>query len=127
MNAGAHLLIGAGLGLAAAHYTGAEPVTAGLIVLAAAVGAVAPDIDHPGSFISRRLWPLRFLVFWLPHRGVTHSMLAVLLVAVGGWELSPVYGGMFAAGWLSHILADMLTPSGVPLLWPVRRRFRLVP
>ncbi|WP_324649077.1 metal-dependent hydrolase [Escherichia albertii] len=28
-------------------------------------------------------------------------------------------------GYLSHILADMLTPAGVPLLWPCRWRFRL--
>ncbi len=27
-------------------------------------------------------------------------------------------------GYLSHILADMLTPAGVPLLWPCRWRFR---
>ncbi|SPW32689.1 Inner membrane protein ydjM [Edwardsiella tarda] len=28
-------------------------------------------------------------------------------------------------GYLSHLLADMLTPAGVPLLWPIRWRFRL--
>lgn len=28
-------------------------------------------------------------------------------------------------GYLSHILADMITPAGVPLLWPCRWRFRL--
>jgi len=28
-------------------------------------------------------------------------------------------------GYLSHIVADMLTPAGVPLLWPCRWRFRL--
>ncbi len=34
------------------------------------------------------------------------------------------YRGM-VLGYLSHILADMLTPAGVPLLWPCRWRFRL--
>lgn len=28
-------------------------------------------------------------------------------------------------GYLSHIMADMLTSAGVPLLWPCRWRFRL--
>ncbi|MCC3264345.1 metal-dependent hydrolase, partial [Paenibacillus polymyxa] len=28
-------------------------------------------------------------------------------------------------GYFSHLLADMLTPAGVPLLWPCRWRFRL--
>lgn len=28
-------------------------------------------------------------------------------------------------GYLSHLLADMLTPSGIPLFWPYRKRFRI--
>ena len=32
---------------------------------------------------------------------------------------------LMVLGYLSHILADMLTPAGVPLLWPCRWRFRL--
>ena len=53
-------------------------------------------------------------------------MLAVLgglflLGAMGlGWVVAPVM-----VGYLSHLLADGLTPSGVPLLWPMKRRFTL--
>ena len=39
-------------------------------------------------------------------------------VPVGGWFTVAVAGGM-----LVHVVGDMLTPDGVPLLWPLRRRF----
>lgn len=29
------------------------------------------------------------------------------------------------AGYISHILADILNPAGVPLLWPIKKRFRV--
>jgi inner membrane protein len=32
-----------------------------------------------------------------------------------------------AAGWCSHIILDALTVAGVPLFWPVRFKFSLLP
>ena len=51
---------------------------------------------------------------------------AYTLLFKGSGELVPADAiqGM-VLGYLSHILADMLTPAGVPLLWPCRWRFRL--
>lgn len=40
-------------------------------------------------------------------------------LAPGAWEWLPV--GVVAGCWL-HTLGDMLTPGGVPLLWPSRQR-----
>lgn len=73
----------------------------------------------------------------LEHRGITHTLL--FLVAVTGvlagvslavadrFGTDPVLTGgigaivgIVAIG--SHLLADALTPSGVPLLWPVSSR-----
>jgi inner membrane protein len=66
------------------------------------------------------------------HRGFTHSLLAI---AAGLWlfqinlpQSSPIPPDVLQGltlGYLSHIVADMLTPAGVPLLWPCRWRFRL--
>lgn len=57
--------------------------------------------------------------------GFTHSLLAVFglltlfyLKVPESWIVpADAIQGM-VLGYLSHILADMLTPAGVPLLWP---------
>ena len=66
-------------------------------------------------------WPLASLV---GHRGVTHSLIAVaacggLAVTIGAAVLPLVIG------YLSHLLADGLTNSGVPLMYPRKDRFSL--
>ncbi len=122
---GSHLVVGLACwaGAAAAWHLPADPVTLGLVLL----GAVLPDIDHPSSWIGRRLWfvsrPLALLV---GHRGLTHSALAVVagivvlrLAGLGGWQAPLV------VGYLSHLAADLVTVGGIPLLWPWRRRFGL--
>lgn len=100
--------------------------------MTAAVGAMLPDLDHPESALGRRLVLISVpLSACVGHRGVTHSLLAVamllsVLVAVSTlpayihlqWLIAPLI-----IGYLSHILGDGLTPSGVPLLWPNKRRF----
>lgn len=92
----------------------------------AAIASLLPDIDHPNSWMGRRLPFLsRPLAAIFGHRGLTHSLLAVALLlglgfyGLGGWAAPLV------VGYLSHIAADGLTPQGVPLLWPSRRRFSL--
>lgn len=101
--------------------------------LVAAAAGLAPDLDTPQSWAGGRLKivsvPLGAI---FGHRGITHSILAVglclwgavSLVGHGGsWEnyiLAP-----FAVGYISHIFADMLNPSGVPLFWPLHKHFRV--
>ena len=159
-------------------------IAAGLIV----GGSIAVDIDHPDSFVSRRL-PLRMLRQTLPlllmiaaavvglsmaygrnteaelvrvshlplfrwtlavtgfaimlmvtarlvstavrHRGPLHSLLfclGVSLLAIGGalWASGDLggwwQGAAFGFGWGAHLAGDMLTPGGVPLLWPFSSR-----
>lgn len=72
----------------------------------------------------------------LPHRGVTHSLLTCLLLT-GGLTLLlaalpawPTRGLplAFLVGYVSHLAADGVTKTGVPLLLPLaRRRFHLLP
>nr|WP_283102333.1 metal-dependent hydrolase [Haloplanus sp. XH21] len=85
--------------------------------------AMLPDYDHRIPFLS--------------HRGVTHTLAFALLVGAAGagvgYGLTAAAGGGrttlvafgFAIGTLTvlaHLLADALTPAGVPLLWPLSGR-----
>lgn len=103
-----------------------------LLVPVALASALLPDLDHPNSLLGRRLpWISGPLSCLFGHRGFTHSLLAV---GAGIWGLAQVQApGMISGavkdalivGYLSHLLGDWLTPAGIPLFWPLRRRFRL--
>ena len=89
----------------------------------AVFGALLPDIDHPQSWVGRRTRPVSTaLAAALGHRGITHSALAVAFLVVlllhGGLRQSSV--AALAVGYLSHLAADMLTPRGLRLAWPLR-------
>ncbi len=103
------------------------------IIPGALLTALLPDIDHPKSVLGQRLkWLSSPIARLFGHRGFTHSLLAIaagiLFIQTRlppDWPIpTDAYHAMIV-GYLSHILADMLTPSGVPLLWPCRWRFRL--
>lgn len=97
----------------------------------AAVIALAPDIDTKGSMASKALGPVTGALSWLirslfgGHRKITHSILGWVLIVAGAFALSkfahfPLWvEAALAAGWASHILSDMLTREGCPLLWPL--------
>ncbi len=67
------------------------------------------------------------------HRGATHMLLITAALGAGAFFLGAAIGFpslwlWFTAGYLSHLLLDMLTPSGLELLWPLwRRNLRLLP
>jgi len=91
----------------------------------AALGALLPDIDHPGSWIGRRFkliaWPVT-IVFG--HRGITHSLLATAAVSAALLtQVAAAWTVPIGLGYLSHLLADYLTPAGIPLLYPSRKAF----
>lgn len=103
------------------------------IIPAAVVTCLMPDIDHPMSFLGQRLpWISRPVARIFGHRGFTHSLLAIIGALALFYLQLPESKSMPAdtiqgmvVGYLSHIIGDMLTPAGVPLLWPCRWRFRL--
>ena len=114
-------------------------------VLTAGIAALLPDIDHPSSKISQlatfghmrsvlsvvffvtgiyyripylpAFGALLFAVSMLPHRGITHSLLALVGVLI--FAPTAVF-----IGYLTHILLDMASGS-VPIFWPHRKRFGL--
>ncbi len=108
----------------ALHLQPLDPLYLGLAV----AGSLLPDIDHPGSWVGRRARPVSSaLAAALGHRGVTHSAIAVLalvaLLAWAGYRRGTV--SALAIGYLSHLAADMLTPRGLRLAWPLRRTWGL--
>ena len=116
------------------------------------LGSLLPDIDEPNSLISRYtflgnpvvrffaggalavagfyypvlLLPGLFLLIlsFVPHRGVTHSLLCWLLTGAMAWLVVPEYVVYFMLGYLLHLLADLIT-GGVPLFWPKKERVSL--
>jgi inner membrane protein len=76
----------------------------------------------------RRAWlvggALRLVV---SHRGALHSGLVAGLLVLGALVADHPTLLAGSAGWVSHIALDMLNRAGVPLLWPSRRRFWVLP
>lgn len=123
-----HVTIGLGTWTVVAYHAGVTltPEALGMAML----GSLAPDIDHPRSWLGRRLLfisaPLSALI---GHRGLTHSLLAMSAAAIV-LALWPQLGGSFLVsaflvGYLTHLVADLVTNSGIPLLWPWPRRFSI--
>ncbi len=148
MNATTHAIFGVAALAGFSLLTGEEPPL--YAYPAAAVAAWIPDVDNPrsrlGNGLSRRKnpllnaatrplsWALRTLSFTLVrtvgHRTLTHSFLGVALFAALVLPLAPLLPGLYGAllaGYASHLVADALNKPGVPLLWPMVGRFRLLP
>lgn len=120
------------------------------------VAGLLPDIDEPnamlarGSWMPRKLGPLAkalgvivslpfkisgyFIKGVLGHRGGTHSLamsiifslifaipITLLLGTGADWLIWTIW-----CGFISHLIADMLNPSGVPLFWPLRSKHKTV-
>lgn len=68
---------------------------------------------------------------WLSHRGLTHTIWVIPLWGWIGFGLEQQLGidGIGAAAmltYLSHIVADMFTPAGVKVLYPLtKKKFKL--
>lgn len=100
--------------------------------IAAGIGGLLPDLDHPESVLGRRLPLISIpLAKVFGHRGMTHSLLAVAIMLSALVAITTIYQWGFVAwlvpplivGYLSHILGDSMTPSGVPLFWPRKRTY----
>jgi membrane-bound metal-dependent hydrolase YbcI (DUF457 family) len=67
------------------------------------------------------------------HRGATHWLFIAVLLSLGMWYLGGLAGYSllwiwFAAGYLSHLMLDMMTPSGLEVLRPLTSaRMHLLP
>lgn len=115
------------------------PDTIAPLLAAAILGALLPDLDANSSTIKylsiAKVQPFAPLSVLLSrdwgHRGMTHSLigLAVFVVLVSPIALFwswPIWAAL-CLGYMSHLAADACTRSGIPLLYPNKRRFHLLP
>jgi membrane-bound metal-dependent hydrolase YbcI (DUF457 family) len=109
-------------------------VLAATVTLGAAA-ALLPDLDIESSLASNSLGPITRLlsrgIAWISagHRGGTHSLLALALVAYATLAagLPSSYARAVVYGYAAHLLGDLLTGNGIPLLWPLVRRRQGLP
>lgn len=88
-------------------------------VIGLAVGSLLPDIDHPKSYIGKKLSKTsRIMSKTVGHRGLTHSLpFWLCLFTLGFFMKENVFLGLWI-GYLFHIVGDLLTVAGVPLFYP---------
>jgi inner membrane protein len=100
----------------------------GAVLMVASIGSLMPDIDTPASKMSKSLGGLRKPIGLFAHRGLTHSLVALIIVAVimAFLQVQFVHAVAFLVGYASHLAADSVTKQGIRLWWPSQRRFRLV-
>jgi len=102
------------------------------LLSATLVGSILPDIDEPNSYAGRRNKGTSHLIKAVfGHRGITHSILglavlsALIYAVIYYYQLDIQYLYFFNIGYLSHILSDLLTKSGVPLLYPYKKNLKI--
>lgn len=152
MRATTHQIAGVGLAVVSAAALDVDATSAAVLIAGAWLGSLLPDADRAGSRIyrtrrfERRAWPLRIvgwvarlplrLLILLGHRGLTHSLVAVVAVTAACFALASLVAPSVAEavaagvglGYAAHVAADACTPGGVPLFAPLSgRRRHLLP
>lgn len=96
--------------------------------------SLLPDIDNPKSIIGKLFYPLsKWLYRKYGHRTITHSFSALIVLTLIIYifekiNQSPVqYTQIVFFAYFGHLLLDMLTISGVPLLYPFWRNPCVIP
>jgi inner membrane protein len=107
------------------------------------VGGLFPDIDQPTSDLwdNFRLGPYVGKVvckFLGGHRHISHSLIGLGLIGFSSKlflqllspiiliDMKPVWYS-FMIGVISHLIMDLPTKEGLPLLWPLRWKFGIPP
>jgi len=127
MKGGSHLILGiAGAALVHTHVQplAATPLEYALVFGAAAIGSLAPDIDHPNSTITNGLGCVGALLSGIArfvggHRGATHTLLLWAVLTALAIYVRGNVGLAFGVAYLLHLLADAITVEGVPLFAPL--------
>ncbi len=111
-----HAVASVSIGVLSLQTTETYPIA--LLVL----GSQLPDVDNTQSYIGRMIWPLaRWFEERWPHRSITHSLLASLVLAIVSYPLLQFGWKYWLALSIGHFIAictDTLTPEGVQLFWP---------
>jgi inner membrane protein len=114
--------------LEANHLLSVSPVGIVSITVGAIIFSQLPDIDTKNSRISNSLgFITKIPSYVLKHRGFTHSLFALLVLA--GILLlithSYVISILLLSAYFSHLAIDMFNKTGLQLFFPVKNRFAL--
>ena len=140
-----HQVVGLTLGLGSYLINtnpGYGPATLGTVLVVSSIAALLPDIDQPAG----KIWHLmpfgdtvgKAANTFLQHRNITHSILGFGLISYGFYRLlliAPDYWGInahfvliaFMLAYGGHLVADMITVEGIPLLFPYQKMFGFPP
>jgi inner membrane protein len=87
--------------------------------------SLLPDIDAIKSKISSKVKPLSWLInFFIGHRGLMHSILVPVILYLLLFLIRMDIAIAISFGYLSHLLLDCFTVSGVKLLWPLKKKVK---
>lgn len=106
---------------------------AGIFGIGCIIGSLFPDIDLPNTKISKYV-PIipKLLNTLFGHRGFIHTPVFMLLIDLALYfglskdMLMILFIVGFDFGFLAHLIQDMFNYKGIMLLWPVKKRFRLL-
>ena len=117
-----HLVTGQTTFFLASVIAGHQPTLSEAFLAAAA--SVIPDLDSKQSYIGHMVPFISGPVeSYFGHRTLTHSLIAQVIIGLLAYIFMPMgYCLAFVTGWLSHSMADMMTPAGVCWFWPSRVR-----
>ena len=122
-----HQAFGLGAGLALYKYLDHSiPATELFIAIPLIMlGILLPDIDTPDSKLGSKVPFISYPIGSIfGHRSITHSMLFCGGMMYYGVSIDSPILFWLGFGAYMHILGDFFTPSGVPLMWPITKRFR---
>lgn len=119
-----------------------SPATLAVVVVGSHLAALLPDLDRASSMFWNSVPMGRVAGYvtdpFIKHRYISHSILGVLIFyGLVHYLLSlfPTYWGVNVSialvscviAYCSHLVADMITVQGIPLLFPYKRMFGIPP
>ena len=83
--------------------------------------SLLPDIDSAYSLLGSKT---KVVAMAFRHRGVIHSLFVMIIFSIILLVITPnlYYLSAFVIGYFSHLLLDSITPKGIPLFWPSKKR-----
>lgn len=101
------------------------------------LGALFPDIDMRGSYISKR-YPILYKKIGskFKHRGFTHSLIFISFLCyifdllIKFTDSNIVFlclSSGFIVGYISHLCLDIITKEGIQVFYPICINFSLLP
>lgn len=129
-----HTLAGLATGGLLAYFSKSDATHTVLLLLGAHMGASAPDWAEVSTWITTRHWfsaNESHRLSLIPHRTITHTlslwvlatMYSLYLLYFGAHQYTSLLAFAFCMSALTHLLLDIRTPMGIPLL-PFGKRYR---